>query len=266
MSVYMKFFDVNCEIFHTILTPYTWVAFAWEELRDRYKRSIIGLLWIPIAFLLFVGVKVLVFSKLNSVGLEVFTIHVVVGYWIWQSINSTIIDSCNVFVRSGGFIKSSPLPYTVYILQGIFRNGVPFFYNFIIVFATIWLVTGRPNWSLFWVFPIFLIFFLNSIWLGMFLGVMAARFRDILHFTQTVMRLLFFLTPIIWMPEQLGRLGQTIAFYNPIAHFISIVRTPVSTGTIPLTSWIIVFSVTFVGWFIGLHTYAKTKRSIVHWI
>lgn len=262
----MKFLDANREILHTIFTPYIWGAFAWEELRDRYKRSLIGLLWIPLSFLMFVGAKILVFSKLNGVGLDIFTIHVVVGYWIWQAMSAMMVDSCGVFVRSAGFIKSSPLPYSVYVLQGIFRNSIPFFYNFTIVFGLCWAVTGYPIWQFIYVLPAFLIFSLNGIWLGMFLGVISARFRDIMHFIQTVMRVLFFMTPIIWMPEQLGRLGAVIAFYNPFSHFIQIIRAPIAGEAFPVTSWLIVLVITLIGWVIGLVTYARFRPSIVHWV
>jgi len=262
----MNFLDANREIFKAICTPYIWAAFAWEELRDRYKRSIIGLLWIPLSFLMFVGAKILVFSKLNGASLEIFTIHVVVGYWIWQAISAMVVDSCNVFVRSGGFIKSSPLPYSIYVLQGVFRNSVPFFYNFIIVLLICWIVTGRLNPYFIYVLPAFLIFALNAIWSGMFLGVIAARFRDVMHFIQTMMRVIFFMTPIIWMPEQLGRLGAIISFYNPFSHFIELVRAPVAGDGFPLTSWMIVLSITFIGWLIGFFTYAKARPVIVHWV
>lgn len=262
----MKLLDANREMLSAIYKPYIWAAFAWEELKDRYKRSVIGVLWIPLSFLVFVGVKVLVFSKLNQVGLDVFTVHVVVGYWIWQAMSAIMVDSCSVFVRSAGYIKSSPLPYSVYILQALFRNSVPFFYNFLIVVGLCWAVSDQPIWKFVYVIPAFLIFALNGIWLGMFLGVLAARFRDIMHFIQTIMRVLFFMTPIIWMPEQLGRLGFLIALYNPFSHFIQIIRAPVAGEAFPMMSWAIVIALTIVGWILGLYTYSRTRSSIVHWI
>lgn len=262
----MNFLQANREVFKTISHPYTWVAFAWEELRDRYKRTMLGLIWIPLAFILFVGVKVLIFSKLNNTGLDVFTVHVVVGYWVWQTLNSLITDSCVVFVRSSGYIKSSPLPYSTYILQGVFRNSIPFFYNFLIVVGLCWFATGTLSVEFLYVIPAFLIYALNGIWLSLLLGVLAARFRDVLHLIQTMMRVLFFMTPIIWMPEQLGKTGALIALYNPFAHFIEIIRSPVAGNGFPLTSWMIVIGITVVGWIIGTLVYAKARPVIVHWV
>ena len=141
----MTFLQANQEIFRTLLMPYTWMLFAWEELKDRYRRSMLGMLWIPISFLMFVGVKVLIFSKLNQTSVETFSLHVVVGYWIWQMINAIAIDSGHVFVRSGGYIKSSPLPYSVYVLQALFRNTVPFISNFFITLMVCGLAAGKVS-------------------------------------------------------------------------------------------------------------------------
>ena len=46
-----------------ILVPALWLNLALEDLRDRYRRTVLGVAWIAISFALFVGVKVLVFGR-----------------------------------------------------------------------------------------------------------------------------------------------------------------------------------------------------------
>jgi ABC-type polysaccharide/polyol phosphate export permease len=262
----MTFTEANMEIFRTLQSPYTWVTFAWEELRDRYQRSALGMLWIPVSFLLFVGVKVLVFSKLNQADIGAFSIHVVIGYWVWQTLNAFAIDSGHVFVRAGGYIKSSPLPYSVYVLQALFRNTVPFLSNFLITLVVCSLATGGLSVHFLWVIPAYLVLSLNAIWMFLLVGVIGARYRDIGHLIQTMMRVLFFITPIIWIPAQLGQTGEFIALINPFAHYINLLREPVASGTVPVLSWIIVLTITATGWVLATLVYSHNRRNIVHWV
>ncbi len=262
----MTFIEANMEIYRTLRRPYTWVTFAWEELKDRYQRSMLGMLWIPVSFLMFVGVKVLVFSKLSQADIGAFSVHVVIGYWIWQTLNAFAIDSGHIFVRAGGYIKSSPLPYAVYVLQALFRNTVPFLSNFVITLVVCGFATGSVALQFLWVIPTYFVLALNAIWLFFLIGVIGARYRDIVHLIQTMMRVLFFITPIIWVPAQLGRTGELIALFNPFAHYINLVREPVASGTVPVLSWLVVLSITLVGWLVASLIYSHNRRNIVHWV
>lgn len=254
------------EFFQSLKKPSIWMTLAIEDLRDRYKRTLIGMIWIPLTFLLFVGVKILIFSKLNGSSLQEFTIYVVVGYWVWQNINSNVIDSCSVFIRSAGYIKSSPLPYSIYILQSIFRNKIIFMYNFIIVLFLLFITSKSITFQLLFVIPAFMVYILNAVWVGLLFGIISARFRDVIHLVQSLMRITFFLTPIIWMPKELGRVGELIAYYNPFTHFIEIIRFPLMYQKIPLESWAIVLTITILGSILAQYTYYKTRLSIVHWL
>lgn len=254
------------EILQSLKKPSIWMTLAIEDLRDRFKRTLIGMIWIPVTFLLFVGVKILIFSQLNGASLQEFTVFVVIGYWVWQNINSNIVDGCYVFIRSAGYIKSSPLPYTVYILQSVFRNNITSTYNLGVILVLFLIVGIKPSVEFLYILPAYLIYTLNATWVGMFLGVMSARFRDITHLVQSLLRVVFFMTPIIWLPEELGRLGKLIAFYNPFTHFIEIIRHPLMHQTFPQDSWLIVLCITVIGSVGANILYDKYRNSIIHWL
>ena len=262
----MTIFEVNREVWGSLRAPFAWVFFAWEELKERYRRSVFGIAWIPISFLLFVGVKVLVFSQLSETSVGLFSVHVVIGYLVWQLINALMVDSTQTFVRAAGYIKSSPLPYTTFVLQGILRNSVPFLFNIPIVLIICVTSTDTSLVVFLWFFPVYIVYFISAIWVSLLFGVIGARYRDLIYAFQTIMRVLFFLTPIIWIPSQLGSIGETISLLNPISHYINIIREPIMQRGIPTMSWIIVGSITVVGWLTSALVYGKSRNSIVHWI
>jgi ABC-type polysaccharide/polyol phosphate export permease len=79
------------------------------------------------------------------------------------------------------------------------------------------------------------------------------------------MRLLFFATPILWMPPP-GSFLDRVAQLNPISHFIAIVRDPLIHDTVPMLSWVVVLVITAIGVPAGVLCYARTRDKIVFWV
>src|SRR5678815_1591299 len=69
-----------------------WSALAIEDLRDRYRRTLLGLTWIIFSFALFVGVKVLVFG-------------------LWTYINAMIMDGCTAYIHARPWILGTAVSW-----------------------------------------------------------------------------------------------------------------------------------------------------------
>src|SRR6187402_1914554 len=80
---------------------------------------------------------------------------------------------------------------------------------------------------------------LNGLWVGLLLGMLCVRFRDIPQIIANVIQLLFFLTPILWKPDQLTQ-GRAFVEANPFHHFVSLIREPLLGVAPSLETWLIV--------------------------
>ena len=69
------------------------------------------------------------------------------------------------------------------------------------------------------------------------LGAASARFRDIPPIVASAMQLVFFVTPVIWKPEQLGN-WQRWLFVNPLFDLLEIVRAPLLGDPMSASVWI----------------------------
>lgn len=239
--------------------------FALEDLRDRYRRSVLGILWITLSFLLFIGIKAFIFSSMNDMSIEGFTRYLTVGFALWTLFRALIIDGASTYVQARSWILSSPLPYSNYILQTVIRA----YLNFLLVglAAVIVMVFTKTQLSaaMWTMIPAFIIYFISGLWLAAVLAPISAKFRDILYTLQTITLMLFFLTPILWVPVP-GTLRGQVAFWNPFSHYLAIVREPVLNGTIPMISWIIVGTITIAGLLVGAITYSATRNRIAFWV
>ena len=68
---------------------------------------------------------------------------------------------------------------------------------------------------------------IDALALTLLLGAFCARFRDIQPIVNSVMQIGFFMTPVIWKPDQLGAAGIAKLPLNPFFDLLEIVRGPI---------------------------------------
>jgi len=242
-----------------------WVNFAIEDLRDRYRRTSIGLAWIVVSFALFVLVKITIFGKLSSTSGAEFGLFVALGFGAWTFISAMVVDACTAYLHARPWMLGSALPYPVYLLQAVFRNWLTFGLILAVIAPALAWKPGPWTWTMLWSLPGLAAYAVTSVWLTAILAPLCVRFRDMNHAAQTFMRLLFFATPILWLPSMDPGLAA-IARLNPVSHYISLLRDPLLYGTLPAESWAVVAAINIVGLPLGLMVYARTRREVVFWI
>jgi ABC-type polysaccharide/polyol phosphate export permease len=242
-----------------------WCNLALEDLRDRYRRTFLGLSWIIASFALFVAVKVLIFGQLTTATTAEFGVFVTLGFGLWTYINAMVMDACTAYMHSRPWILGTATPYPVFLLQAVVRNWMVFSLILLVMGAALYWKQTPWTPAALWVLPALAIYLLSSLWLAAILAPLCARFRDLHHAVQTGMRLVFFATPILWMPASSGKLAH-VAQLNPFAHFVAIVRDPLMYDRVPSDSWRVVLVINAVGLVAGVLVYALTRRRIAFWV
>lgn len=243
-----------------------WQSFAWDEIQNRYRRSKIGLTWIALSFFIFVFAIGLFFNGFASRSATDFLYYVAVGFACFSFLVGNFVDGAAVFKTSANWIKSSTLPYSIYIFKSIARAIFPFFIQLACA-LTIMILTGwRPSLSLLWCLPALLAYVGNAIWVQIFMGLLAARWQDVSHLVSAITRLLFFTTPIVWVFEERSGLVLLVANLNPLTHFLEILRSPMLGVNPSLTSWLVVGGFTFIGWAITFFAAGRMMRRLPFWV
>jgi ABC-type polysaccharide/polyol phosphate export permease len=188
-----------------------------------------------------------------------------IGFVVWQLIASLMNDAGQVFIATEQYIKQIRMPFTVHVLRMVWRNVIIFAHNFVIgIVVLIWFL---PNWTWLPLMALLGLFFivLNGVWFGILLGLLCARFRDIPPIVSSVVQLAFFITPVLWRKEMLGR-HQWAADVNPLYHLIEVVRAPLLGESAASLSWIIVVLLTIVGFAITIPFFARYRARVAYWV
>jgi ABC-type polysaccharide/polyol phosphate export permease len=238
---------------------------AWQDIKQRYRRSTLGPIWMTLTF----GIQIFTMGFLSSflfgAALSKSFPYVCAGMLFWALITQTISEGAGLFISTARFLTQIKSPLTVFLLQTVWRNILTSAHNaaIYVVVAIIFFVV--PGLSII-LWPLGLILDLICLsWMALVCAIVSARYRDVPVIITNIIAVLFWLTPLMYFPEQLGR-RRFIADYNPFAHMIALVRDPLLGGTPSLNDWLVVLAMAVFGWIGTFLFFARFRARIVYWL
>jgi lipopolysaccharide transport system permease protein len=246
-----------------------WRRWAWLGMYDVHllnRRSFFGMWWPTLSIGIFAFGVGHLFAVLMGRSLDVYLPHLAIGMVVWQLIIGGIVQGSGVFISSLRILEESILPANTLALRLLTRLVVQFLLGLAVV-AAVFLYLQKPLTPMASVAALGLV--LDVIVLHgtiMFLGFLCARFRDVQHLIDATLRLVFFLTPIIWIPtdERGGR--SIIVDFNPFYYMVEVIRTPIDHGEFPALALTVVFGLAIVSNLFGLGAFALFRRKLMYWI
>lgn len=247
------------------LSYHIWLTLGWKDIRSRYQRSLLGPLWITLSLAITVSLMGFLYGALFHQNLNVYLPYIASGMVIWSLISTTFTESTSVFIKAGGIIRQFRLPLSFHVLRILAKNILIFFHNFAVYVVVALIFKVALTWS-FFLFPFALLLLLaNSLWVGLLLGAVCARFRDVEPIVTSLVQILFFITPVIWIPSSLGPRAW-LSQFNPLTLFMDILRDPLLGQTPPITSWAFVILFTIIGWTLTIFLFSKYRARVAYWI
>ncbi|ATD69111.1 MULTISPECIES: galactan export ABC transporter permease subunit Wzm/RfbD [Gordonia] len=249
-----------------------WLHLGWQDIKQRYRRSVLGPLWIVIATGVTAIAMGLLYGELFGMDIKVFLPYVALGFIFWNFIQSSILDGAEVFSKNEGLIKQLPAPVSVHVYRVVWRALIIFAHNVVII-VVIFLIFPPPlDWTVLLVIPAIGLYVLNAIWVSIVFGILSTRFRDIGQLLTTVVQLVFFMTPIIWTTSSLGSAtGETssrlkLVELNPMFHYLEIARGPLLGEPVEFYHWAVVLGCTAVGWILGMLVMRNYRARVAYWV
>jgi ABC-type polysaccharide/polyol phosphate export permease len=238
---------------------------AWQDIKQRYRRSTLGPLWLTLSF----GVQMLTMGVLSAflfnLPITKSLPFVCAGMLFWSLITQMITEGATLFVTASRYITQIKSPLTIFVLQAIWRNVFVTAHNaviYIVIALTLAVIPG-PS-LLLWPFG-FILVIICLTWIALVTAVVSARYRDVPLMIQNILGVVFWFTPLIYFPEQLGT-KRFIADYNPLTHIIALVREPLLGGAPSLNDWLIVLALAVIGWTGTFLFFARFRARVVYWL
>jgi len=242
-----------------------WSFLAWQDIKIKYRRSKIGPFWITLSMTVFCVALGVVYSKLFKSEVSELLPFLAIGLVVWSFLASCLGEMPNLFVDNSSYIKDMRINPLTILLRVVTRNAIIFGHNLLIVLL-IYLFFGIwPGWVGLLALPGLMLVMLNILAIGIPLSIVGARFRDLSQITQSVLQVVFFITPIFWFPRLLAE-GSWVIAANPMAYFIDLVRSPLLGHAPEPISWGVSFLILLATSFIAVLVYRSKSARIAFWV
>src|SRR5262245_19842109 len=242
-----------------------WSAMAMQDIRMRYRGSLLGPFWLTISMVIMIAAMGLIYSRLFNMEITRYLPFLTVGLVIWNFVSTVITEGCQTFVSAQNVITQVRMPFSVHAWRTVYRNLIVLAHNMVIVPLVLLMFGVRVGWTVVFIVPALAILTLNGIWISILLGMISARYRDVPPIVMSFVQVIFFVTPIFWPPEAMGIWMQALPL-NPLFAAVDVIRAPL-LGEAPLTySWPVLLVVTALGSIGTFALFAKFRSRITYWI
>ena len=223
-------------------------ALGWLDIKLRYRGSMLGPFWLTISTAVWIAAMGALYSLLFKVDLHGYLPFLALSLVLWTALGGLVGDACNTFLQSEATIRSMRMPYFIHAVRVVVRTIIGLAHNLPVIVVVFALFGSWPGATALWALPGLLLWTVDSFVTCIALGTLCARFRDIPPIVASVMQIAFFITPIMWRPEQLGANGWWLKL-NPFNDVLEVVRQPLLGITPTPQMWFaaLAYSVLFLG-------------------
>lgn len=244
-----------------------WWSLTWRSVRSQYRRTYLGPWWITLQSVVFVAGLSLLFGVLLQQELPQFVPYVAVGFMAFTWMTGMVQAGASSIVGNGAAIATEPGPASTYVLRGFAGPTIQFAHDAVVIALVLVLFEVPVGWSLALVPVALAVVAVNGIAVGLWLGPLVARYRDVGEIVAAVTRVAFFFTPVFWVASDLTREQLVaIAGWNPFAYLLQFVRDPL-LGTWPSTTVVAgVVVVTVLNVIAGIVRFSRTRDRLAYWL
>lgn len=204
-----------------------------REIKRRYARSYLGILWSVLNPLLSMVVLSLIFSQLFRRSIENYPVYYLSGYLLWQMFTGTTTAAMTSLADNKSLLARVRFPVELFILTRAYTALINLVYS-LPAYGLIVLFFQRrlPLSSLAAVWIIGCLF-LFSLGFSYILAAGYVFFGDLKHLYSVVLTLWMYCSAIFYPADQLGGIIRQFIEINPLYLFIRCLRTAVSAGVFP---------------------------------
>jgi ABC-type polysaccharide/polyol phosphate export permease len=243
-----------------------WWQLGIDQTISRFRRTILGPFWLSANLVAISIALTLVFGGLLGTNIRETFPMIMAGILCWTIIGQIMADAAPIFLQSAALMQVQKLPLSFHIFVHVQKAAINFtaqLITFLIIMLALRLLKAPPHWTL---IPALLLIFTNCFFLSLLTALPSTRFRDIGFMVQFVVQIVFFLTPVFWLPSQMSPTRRVLVDYNPLAHELELIRQPLLGHAPTAANWIWSFGLMGILVVVAIIALALYRKRVVFWL
>lgn len=217
-------------------TRYFWTHLAKSDLKYKFRRSKLGILWTVLNPLLLTLLMTIVFGTIFKISYTTYAPYILSGLIVWELLTSSVIGGSSAILAGECYIRQFNHPVSIYPLRAALVNTISFLIAQIALI--IWLIFMYPENIILGIITLPLttiIYFLVSWPIVIISSFMGTKYRDYPQVMTLVMQALWYVSPVFFSVDmfQSNKLVQAFFSQSPVTHFLNLIREPYLYGRLP---------------------------------
>jgi ABC-type polysaccharide/polyol phosphate export permease len=192
-----------------------------KDLKLKFRGSVLGFLWSLVNPLAMVGVYTLAFKYILASKQPGFPFFVLLGLLAWSFFANSAVMSTGAIIDGGSLVKAVRFPRAVLPLATVLFNLTQYLLTVIVLLPAMFLIYRVPPSGPMLLFPIFLLLQVGfTVGIALILAAATTFFRDVRHFVDIALSLLFWTTPIVYPLDQAPEWLRSVLILSPMTAFV----------------------------------------------
>ena len=239
--------------------------FVGNDFRARYRAQAMGVVWSLLQPLVMMSILSLVFSRWRA-NEPSYPVLLLIGLLVWQWVSQALNAATLSFVSNADMVKRTVFPRVLLPISSVLSYGLNAAVETLVLLA---LIPFFP--FAFKLTPALLVVPIVLALLVLLLAAAAAVtsvlnviYRDVAYLVSTGLLILYWLTPIIYLPSDLPERWRAILMWNPLAGVVTALRGAICDGTVPTAmAWLQIVAPTAVALLLGVVVFRHFEREML---
>lgn len=234
-----------------------------RDLRVRYRRSTLGVLWTMLLPFLNTLILTTVFSAAFGFHVENYAVYALSGVLFWTFFQQSVISAMNSLGRNASIMKKLPVPTVVFPLATVLAGVINLVLALVPLLGLL-LVTGHPLTPALLLLPgAIAIAALFALGVGLLLSPLAVFFTDVVELVSVVLMMVMYLTPVFYPIGIVPERFRWVVELNPVAVVLEAFRDPIYRGAVPsLTHLSLALGIALVAFGVGVAAFRRSSDQI----
>jgi ABC-2 type transport system permease protein len=243
---------------------------AQRQMASSYQNSYLGLVWAFLSPLIMVVLLTFIFSEMLGFRFREVTgdsslnfgLYLYCGLLPFLAYSQALNQGSNVVRRNSDLVQKVVFPLEILPLTTVITSLVQSVFGVGAVMLVLMVLEQRLNWTVLLLPLVFVLQLLFTLGLGYLMAVVGTYLPDIRETLRAVVRVTFFITPILWPTDRLPEDWQFVVDYNPLAFLVEAYRNLILDGELPGGMATLYFSLfTLVLVTVGLVLFNRVKHN-----
>lgn len=252
------------ELFRYKYLLYVLVA---RDIKKKYRRSVLGVLWSMLNPLLMMIITSMVFSTLFRFDIPNYVLYLLAGQVLFTFFSESTSFAMGSILENGALIRKVYVPKYMFPLARVVSSCVNLLFTFPAILVMMCYTGQYPDISFVFIIVPIALFLLFCFGVGMILAAGVVYFRDLFHLYGVLLTALNYATPIFYPESIVPEAYKFLMTYNPLYYYLQAFRNMIYKGTLPdLQLLLICAGMSISVLILGTLIFQKAKKQFILYV